>query len=575
LFETDDESLETKLTITYGRDRFGNVTSVTADDAYGDHRSSSVTYDAEGIFPTSSTNAAKHTSLTEFDPVLGVLTKVTDPNGLVTEWKHDGFRRLGLEIRPDGSETSITLSRSKDGGPKQNAWRVLQRSVTTGGADDTVEYDSKGRPIRWWWHGPAPARPTGEPPRLMQEVVYNPLNGQIAQRSVPVSEDTPESQMLFDVIDYDAASREVRHTSPWNAVTETSYDGLFVHVTDPLLNVTSTKLDALSRPENVTDAAKQLTSYTYGPFGYLYTVTAPGNALTRITRNAFGGVRKLEDPDRGTTLQEHNGYGELRSSVDASGRKVTLKHDKTGRVKWRIDQIGAETLMTHWTWDTAPNGIGKLHTLESPDGLKTYTYTKRGQLESLTLAINGEVEPLQARLGYDTVGRVKEIAYPAPSGASPFSVTQDRDPYGNVLMVRKSATNLAYWHLTDVDDAGRFRTEEFDNGFTTERSYYPDKQQLKSIVTELVTPSETKTAQDLSYEYDIRLNLSSRTDTLQPQYKTERFRYDPIERLTCADFSATEDPFAPCDRSYGHAPNGNLTFKSDVGVLSYTEEAWR
>jgi RHS repeat-associated protein len=39
--------------------------------------------------------------------------------------------------------------------------------------------------------------------------------------------------------------------------------------------------------------------------------------------------------------------------------------------------------------------------------------------------------------------------------------------------------------------------------------------------------------------------------------------------LTCAYFGAVEDPFAPCATSYAYAPNGNLTFKSDVGVLSY------
>lgn len=52
--------------------------------------------------------------------------------------------------------------------------------------------------------------------------------------------------------------------------------------------------------------------------------------------------------------------------------------------------------------------------------------------------------------------------------------------------------------------------------------------------------------QNLSYAWDARLDLSSRTDALQPQCKTERFRHDPLERLTCAYFGANEDPLAPC-----------------------------
>jgi len=60
----------------------------------------------------------------------------------------------------------------------------------------------------------------------MQEVAYDPRSGQVARRSVPVSEGTDESKMLFDAFAYDALGREVRHTSAWNAITDTDYDGL-------------------------------------------------------------------------------------------------------------------------------------------------------------------------------------------------------------------------------------------------------------------------------------------------------------------------------------------------------------
>jgi YD repeat-containing protein len=218
----------------------------------------------------------------------------------------------------------------------------------------------------------------------MQEVDYDPRSGQVARRSVPVSEGTVESEVLFDVYEFDALGREVRHTTPWNAITETAYDGLLAQVKGPLGDVTSTQLDPLGRPIAITDAAKGLTSYTYGPFGALYTVTAPGGALTRTTRDALGRVQKLEDPDRGTSLQTYNGFGELLSSIDALGRVVTFEPDKLGRPKSRTDQKGAEVLTTTWTWDTAANGLGKLHKLVSPDGVKTHSYNSRGQLEATT-----------------------------------------------------------------------------------------------------------------------------------------------------------------------------------------------
>ncbi|WP_437874700.1 RHS repeat-associated core domain-containing protein [Sorangium sp. So ce513] len=566
--ESDDGLRDTKLKLAYARDDFGNITGVTAEDAFGHKRTSSTDFDEEGLFPERYVNAAGHTTLVEFDGALGVLLKQVDPNQLVTTWAHDGFGRLGIETRPDGT-TTVTLSRTKDGGPEHDAWRVRQRSTTTGGADDTVEFDSLDRPIRWWWYGPEPEAAQGSrrAKRIMQEVAYDALGERIARRSVPVSEDTPERERLYERYEHDAVGREVRHTTPWNAVTTTEYDGLLVRVIDALNHVTETEQDPLGRIKTITDAADGITRYSYGPFGMLHTVADPGGAVTRTTRDAFGRVRRLDDPDRGMTVSIHDGFGELISSTDALERKVTWTYDALGRPRSRVDQDGAESLTTTWTWDTAAHGIGKLHALASRDGEKTFGYSDRGQLDRISLRIDGERSPLEARLGYDALGRVETVTYPAPAGAAPFVVAHDRDAHGHVLAVRDSGTKLAYWRLSDVDDAGRFREEVFGNGAVTERSYFADKQRLRHMATQ----SAAGEVQDLDYGYDDLLNLTRRTDALQPENTTERFRYDPLQRLTCAYLSEVESVSTPCALRYDYHPNGNLTFKSDVGALSYDD----
>ncbi|XXY14180.1 RHS repeat-associated core domain-containing protein [Sorangium sp. So ce216] len=565
--DSDDGIPDTELDVVYSRDDFGNVTGVTADDAFGHHRSWSTTYDAEGIFPETHVNPAGHTTAVEFDDGLGVLVKRVDPNGLVTAWRHDGFGRLGLELRPDGTQTAIALSRAKDGGPDRDAWRVVQRTTTTGGADDTVEYDSLGRPIRWFWYGPSAEGATGEPRRLMQEIAYDARGEHIARRSVPASEGTPEDDLLADVYEHDAVGREVRHTTPWGAVVETGHDGLRAEVTDALGHVTVVEHDPLGRPVTVTDAAMGVTRYKHGPFGALHTVTAPDGAVTRTIRDAFGRVRQLDQPDRGTTVFTSDGFGELVSSTDALERVMKVAYDGLGRTTSRVDEHGAERQTTTWTWDTAAHGIGKLHVLDSPGAEKTYGYTGRGKLETVTLRIDGERAALTSRLDYDELGRVETITYPAPAGAAPFVVAHDHDAHGHVLAVRDSATRSAYWRLTAVDNAGRFREETFGNGAITERDYYADRQRLKSVVTR----SGAAAVQELDYGYDARLSLTRRTDALQPQHRSERFRYDPLERLTCAYFSDAESAAAPCALRYDHDPNGNLTFTSDAGALSYDD----
>jgi RHS repeat-associated protein len=494
---------------------------------------------------------------------------MVDPNKLPTTRKYDSLGRLGLEKRPDGSQTTIILARTKGGGPQQNAWRVTKETTTTGGADDTDEYDSLSREVRWWWHGPD----TGGVARVMQEIAFDVLGEHVARRSVPDSEGTPEAQLLNDTYQYDALGREVFHTTPWGPALPTSYSGLQVTATDALMNPTVTVLDPLGRAVTVTDAAGAPTAYVYGPFGQLYTVTAPGNALTRTTRDAYGRVRQLDDPNRGTTTTIHDGFGELMSSTDALGRVVTYQVDALGRTLSRLDQNGAETLTTSWTWDTAPHGIGKLASLVGPDGTKSYTYTAFSQLQTLTLDLdvpNGEPERLVGSLTYDNVGRVQTITYPAPGGAS-FVVDQQFDAYGHILTVEDDSTKKPYWQLTAVDGAGRFKSETFGNGATTTRAYFPDKQRLQSITT----TSGATSVQSLTYSYDARLDLQSRSDANQQQNTTEWFRYDPVERLTCAYFSAVENDSAPCGIAYGYHPsgNGNLTSKSDVGALSYGDPA--
>ncbi|HRI72673.1 MAG TPA: type IV secretion protein Rhs, partial [Polyangium sp.] len=405
----------------------------------------------------------------------------------------------------------------------------------------------------------------GKVPRIMQVIEYDRLSGNVSRKSVPIAEGTPEAQLQWDVYDFDALGREIRHTTPWNATATTAYDGFVVDSTDPLLNHTKTELDTLGRPVTITDAATGKTKYAYGPFDALYTVTDPGNATTKWTRDAFGRVRQLDEPDRGTTLYVHDGFGDLLQTTDALGRVTTFDVDALGRVKTRTDKLAAQVLTTTWTWDTAPNGIGRLHEVTSPDAIKTYGYNERGQTESVTLGVNGDA--FVAHFTYDEFGRVKNVDYPQPLGMEPFGVTQDYDAHGYRIGVRDKATNDPFWELKEVDNAGRIQKEHFGNEAETTRSFYNDKQALKSITT---THAGT-TIQELSYDLDERLNLKRRTDALQAQNTTERFRYDALNRLTCAYFGFVESANGACDTSYAYASNGNLTTKSDVGTLSYTD----
>ena len=64
---SDDGIPDVQLTTVYARDAFGNIKGITSDDAFGHHRVSSATYEPEGIYPATLTNAADQVSIRAYD----------------------------------------------------------------------------------------------------------------------------------------------------------------------------------------------------------------------------------------------------------------------------------------------------------------------------------------------------------------------------------------------------------------------------------------------------------------------------------------------------------------------------
>src|SRR5262249_20732578 len=85
----------------YERDEFGNII-VTSTSAIGETpRVTRSAYDALGRFVVQSTNELGHTTDTVASPTTGLPLEMTDSNGLTTQLRYDGFRRLVEQINPD------------------------------------------------------------------------------------------------------------------------------------------------------------------------------------------------------------------------------------------------------------------------------------------------------------------------------------------------------------------------------------------------------------------------------------------------------------------------------------------
>ncbi|MFT3765275.1 MAG: FG-GAP-like repeat-containing protein [Minicystis sp.] len=563
---------ETKLTVSFVRDAYGNVVETVAVDGFGDRRSSCTRYEAEGVFPWAYGNGAGHVTYTGYDAGLGVPAVVVDPNGLVTRWAHDGFGRVVEEVRPDGNKTTYT--RTAGDPSKPDGFAVALETRVDGGADEVTQYDMLGRAIRWLSEAPrpAPSRALGDAgithtARVVQEIEYDALGEHIARRSLPYPELTAREKRLYHHYTYDGLGRVVTHTAPWDAEITYGYDGRTVVTVAPGNAITITDNDPLGRPTTIVDPEKGETTYAYGAFGALRSVRDPGGAVTVVHRDAYGRVTALVDPDRGTSTSTYNGFGELVSTTDALGRTTRFEYDALGRKLRREDADG----LTTWTWDQADaahKGIGRLASIQSPGAHReTFTYDGLSRPEGTTLTIAGPGggESFVSKVDYDGFGRVKSITYPDEADEPPLAVVHDYDPHGHLTAVRNAVTGKPYWRLTGVDPMGRTRQETFGNGVEATRTYHPTKGLVSSIDT-----TGPEVVQDLTYAYDDRLNLTLRRDWRPDRVpRWERFTYDALDRLRCVKAYGAEG----CTLSYDYDASGSVVAKSDVGTYHYDDAA--
>jgi RHS repeat-associated protein len=571
----DPSDPQTQLTLITDYDTYGNAIHATADDAFGNHRWSCVAYDPENLFPYATRNSQGHTTYTRFDRGLGVVTAEVDPNGLLTQKWYDGFGRQVEEKEPDGTVTTVTITTTDLAGPQGN-WKALQTYVISDGhGQQFTEYDSLGRAVLTWSRAPeaSVADAYGSidsltPWYLYQETQYDAL-GRMAKVSLPWKSGDPASSRLYHELEYDGAGRVVTHRTPWNSTIEYAYGNNITTKTDSA-GTSSVEVDGIGRRILATDKKGKTTSYVYGPFSGLRSVTNVGETTTTV-RDAYGRVRESYDPDRHSTTTDYDGFGEVTRIVDALGRLVELEHDSIGRLVRRIDPSGTTT----WEYDIKSRGIGKIGRVSSPFGhVKDYEYDNLSRLQSNSLTIDGET--FSTTFDYDSAGRLAAITYPEADDGVPLVVTREYDHHGNLLRVVDKSTDKSFWQLDYVDRAGRPVLESFGNGTYSYRSYFEAKGTARAIQTGL----GPAVYQDLRYAYDDRLNVSSRTDALQESNglaTAELFKYDELDRLTCAAFiqaPAADVPAVlpentPCALSLTYAANGNIDHKSDVGAYKY------
>ena len=502
-------------------DSHGNVISeTTAPYGASEFIGNTYTYDSDGRYILTDTDAIGHTTTYSGYNKFGKPSTVTDYRGRVTTCTYDSWGNVASVSYPDNSVEQTTVAWGGTG-------LYTVTSTATGQPESVIHYDALGREIRrgvkrfngqWQW----------------VDREYN-ANGLLKRVSLPY-----RGQYIFwNKYFYDDYNRidSLKYASgKWSTW---SYNG--TSVTTLKDGITSTQTtDASGNVVSVTDAGGTIT-YTLRDDGQPSSITAPGNVSTTFNYDAYGRRTQIVDPSAGTQTDSYlwNSDGSSKFTHTNSNGTVKTYRDKYGRITL-IERPGEYN--TAYTYDTygllsaesSTNGTGKEYTYDSYDRV---IYSKESVPDN---------KWLEKEYTYSPGGVLSSIKYTSQAGY----ITTETYSYSNG---HNTGITLpgggVVWSLTTENELGQ--PTKITTG-TINRQYWYTFYGLPSSRT-----MNEGNLQYLTYEFDpLTGNLLEREDYLNEVL--ESFGYDNLNRLTSIG-----------NRQITYASNGNILSMDGVGTMAY------
>ncbi len=596
--EPSDPSVS--ITKTYQHDLFGNQIAETVSASGMPSRTTSTTYDARGQFVEEVENVIGHKENWTYDKKLGVPLTQTGPNGLTTSWDYSIHGRKIKETAPIGAytETEYLVCQSLGGTatcPTNGAYVIHTLQFDADGVKSApwarAYFDGHGRSIRTEVEDELGST-------IVEDTEYDAF-GRVAKQCEPYFWGGAKAQTpVWVKRDYDALNRLVKVTMPDQSTMQYAYNGLSTSITNELGQVKTSVKDVRGNLVSVTDPNGKTITYKYDAFGNQTEIHDMAGNVIKFKYDKVGRKIETDDPDLGLRTYEYNAFGELLVQTMADGRTLTHQYDLLGRPTNLLADMGDEDEAEfRWTYDTAGNGIGKLHTARTVyrfrDGIldlgynqfindtlemvvstglyqglpnlikdvirnlynwigqKTLTYDEFGRVTRTQMGMWGTFGRFDTT--YDRAGRIDKVTYP-----SGFAVQHNYDAFGRLDTLKQAAGGTqTFWAAGERD--ARQRLLNFWQGnmaFETKRTYDP----LTNFLTAIEAGNSGAIA-DFSYIFDTFGNLRSRSD--HNQGLVENFGYDVLNRLTSYNIVGGSQKTVTYDDT------GNITSKTDVGTYAY------
>jgi YD repeat-containing protein len=305
------------------------------------------------------TNALGHTTAYERYDAHGRVTRLTDPNGVVTTFTYDLRGRV------------LSITRTPPVGPPRTTTSTYDRAgqliatTTPDGLTLTNTYDAAHNLV-------AVSDNLGN----KIEYDYNLKGNRIAERTLD-----PDETLARNIdTTYDIRNR-VASINAAGSMTQLINDavGNLVSQTDPNANPpTNHSYDGLDRLIATIDALGATTGYGYDINDRITRVSAPNNATTLYLYDDLGNLLEEQSPDRGTLAYSYDGAGNIKTLTDARGITATYGYDALNRISV-IDYPGTVEDIT-FTYDTCLNGSARLCTVRDESGTMRLSYDPYGNV---------------------------------------------------------------------------------------------------------------------------------------------------------------------------------------------------
>ncbi|MBQ8705856.1 MAG: VCBS repeat-containing protein [Paludibacteraceae bacterium] len=308
------------LTTDYVYDSHGNVTKETVSGA-GITTPRVTNYQYSGNkFLTQRTTTPASTTITYGRNAFGELTTLVDLTSvgsstppLVTSYIRDGFGMVTKETKPSGEVTTYSRTTNSNG----SGYTVTVTKA--GGGTVTTKYDALDNEL---------SRET----KGVGGTVIKTTNTYNSKGLLTTRAKQKGSLTITESMGYDALGRMTRHTSTSGTNVSYSYGNRTTTTTDNGRQYVRT-FDAWG---NVTESADPISSvsYTYHSNGKPSSASSE-NATVYMEYDAAGNQIRLEDPDAGICTYEYDALGRVIRQTDARGNETSYTYDAVGRLTAR------------------------------------------------------------------------------------------------------------------------------------------------------------------------------------------------------------------------------------------------